>query len=134
MRREMKLTIDALPTSDTGLGFNNNKLELKISATENNGLDIVDGKLTATKAPDGTPGGGSMNLPGNGVGPTDATSSTALGLVGLNPTVSRKKKAPSSASASVKSWDGPVMAKVTSSTYVASGSIAEYMISYDQSH
>ena len=49
MSKNIKLTIDALPTTSTGLGFDDNKLVVKISKTTNNGLSIVNGKLVATK-------------------------------------------------------------------------------------
>ena len=132
MSKNIKLTIDALPTTSTGLGFDDNKLVVKISKTANNGLSIVNGKLVATKAPDGTPGGGTMNLPGNAIGPTTASSTTALGTVGLNKTVSRKQKAGSNQSQFVKDSDGPVMTKVSNGSLVSNKSIASYMIRYNQ--
>ena len=73
--------------------FDNSKLCLKISSKANNGLSTTLNMIIATKAPDGSPGSsGTMNTPGNAIGPIDATSSTQLQTVGFNSTVSRHKK------------------------------------------
>lgn len=109
--------------------FDNSKLCLKISSKANNGLSTTLNMIIATKAPDGSPGsGGTMNTPGNAIGPVDATSSTSLQTVGFNSTVSRHKKYTGTDSW-LKSNDGPVMTKLSGSSLVANGSIASYMIS-----
>lgn len=126
MSNTVKLKIN--PDLQT-VNADNSKLKLKISAKENNGLSITDGKIVATKAADGSPGsGGTMNTPGNAIGPTDATSSTSLQTVGFNSTVSRHKKY-TGTNSWLKSNDGPVMTKLSGSSLVANGSIASYMIS-----
>lgn len=126
MSNTVKLKIN--PDLQT-VNADNSKLKLKISAKENNGLSITDGKIIATKAADGSPGsGGTMNTPGNAIGPTDATSSTSLQTVGFNSTVSRHKKY-TGTNSWLKSNDGPVMTKLSGSSLVANGSIASYMIS-----
>lgn len=126
MSNTVKLKIN--PDLQT-VNADNSKLKLKISAKENNGLSITDGKIVATKAADGSPGsGGTMNTPGNAIGPTDATSSTSLQTVGFNSTVSRHKKY-TGTNSWIKSNDGPVMTKLSGSSLVANGSIASYMIS-----
>ena len=126
MSNTVKLKIN--PDLQT-VNADNSKLKLKISAKENNGLSITDGKIVATKAADGSPGsGGTMNTPGNAIGPTDATSSTSLQTVGFNSTVSRQKKY-TGTNSWIKSNDGPVMTKLSGSSLVANGSIASYMIS-----
>ena len=126
MSNTVKLKIN--PDLQT-VNADNSKLKLKISAKENNGLSITDGKIVATKAADGSPGsGGTMNTPGNAIGPTDATSSTSLQTVGFNSTVSRHKKY-TGTNSWIKSNDGPVMTKLLGSSLVANGSIASYMIS-----
>ena len=126
MSNTVKLKIN--PDLQT-VNVDNSKLKLKISSKENNGLSITDGKIVATKAADGSPGsGGTMNTPGNAIGPTDATSSTSLQTVGFNSTVSRHKKY-TGTNSWLKSNDGPVMTKLSGSSLVANGSIASYMIS-----
>ena len=113
--------------------FSGNKLTLKISAKANNGLSLANGKIIATKAPDGESGsGGTMNTAGNALGPLDATSSTSLPRVGFNSTVARKKKYAPPVGAYEDPWiknnDGPVMAKFVSGTL--SNCIAAHMITY----
>lgn len=109
--------------------FDNSKLALKISSKENNGLSISNGMIVATKAPDGTPGtGGSMNTPGNGIGPIDATATTSLQTIGFNSSVSRHKKY-TGTNSWLKTNDGPVMTKLNGDILVADGSVASYMIS-----
>ncbi len=126
MSNTVKLKIN--PDLQT-VNVDNSKLKLKISSKENNGLSITDGKIVATKAADGSPGsGGTMNTPGNAVGPTNSTESTSLQTIGFNSTVSRHKKYIGTDSW-LKSNDGPVMTKLSGSSLVANGSIASYMIS-----
>ena len=110
------------------IDFNGNKMCLKISAKANNGLSFVNGKLIATKAPDGTPGsGGTMNTPGNALGPITATESTYLQTIGFNSSVSRHKKY-TGADTFLQDNDGPVMTNNYNGEMVPNGSIATYMI------
>lgn len=121
------ITLQLNPDSQT-VGFSNNKLVLKISAKANNGLSFVDGKIVATKAPDGSGGsGGTMNTPGNAIGPIDATENTSLNKVGFNSTVSRHKKYTGSDNF-IQANDGPVMTKNENGQMVPYKSIAHYMI------
>ena len=69
------IKIELNPDEQT-IVFNGRKMGLKTSGLANNGLSLNPSthKLVATKAPDGRPGsGGTMNLPGNGIGPTNAS-------------------------------------------------------------
>ena len=110
--------------------FDCNKLGLKLSSKENNGLSFVDGKLVATKAQDGSTGtGGIMNTPGNGLGPISSLPTDTIGVVGFNSSVSRHKKYDGNNSFIIEN-DGPVMTKNNGDQMVANGSIAAYMISY----
>lgn len=125
MPETIKITLD--PDGQT-IGFSNNSMVLKLSAKANNGLSFSNGKLVATKAPDGSGGsGGTMNTPGNAIGPVGATENTSLNTVGFNSTVSRHKKY-----TGTNSWlqanDGPVMTKNSNGQMVPNGSIAHYMI------
>ena len=82
-----------LNPDDQTIGFSGNKMCLKISSKANNGLSFNNGKIVATKAPDGTPGsGGTMNTPGNALGPINSTESDSLAVVGFNSSVSRHQK------------------------------------------
>ena len=109
------------------IGFSGNKLCLKISSKANNGLSFSNGKLIGTKAADGSSGsGGSMNTPGNGLGPVNSTESTSLEKVGFNSTVSRKKKY-TGTNQFINDNDGPVIAKFDGSGNLTR-SIALYMI------
>lgn len=113
--------------------FNGRKMGLKTSGLANNGLSLDPSthKLVATKAPDGRPGsGGTMNLPGNGIGPTNASMSTRLSVVGFNSSVSRKKKAPAGSKQYSIDNDGPVMCRLSGGNLVANGSVAYYMIQH----
>lgn len=117
-----------LNPDQSSLGFNNNKLVLKISSKTNNGLSLSGGKLIATKAPDGASGsGGTMNTPGNALGPTTATENTSLPKVGCNSTVSRHKKY-SGTDTFITENDGPVITKVVNESLPRESSIASFMI------
>lgn len=125
MSRAIKLQIKA---DNSTVDFNGNKMKLKISSKENNGLSIVDGKLVATKAPDGEGGsGGTMNTPGNALGPSDATESTSLSKIGCNSTVSRHQKYDGS-DRFIMNNDGPVMSVVEDHVLVPEISVASFMI------
>lgn len=125
MSRSIKIKIK---TDNSTLESNNNKLKLRISSKENNGLSIVDGKLVGTKAPDGEGGsGGTMNTPGNALGPTSATESTSLSKIGCNSTVSRHQKY-DGFDRFVMDNDGPVMSVVEDRTLVPEISVASFMI------
>lgn len=124
MSRAIKLQIKA---DNSTVDFNGNKLKLRISSKENNGLSIVDGQLVATKAPDGEGGsGGTMNTPGNALGPSDATESTSLSKIGCNSTVSRHQKYDGS-DRFIMNNDGPVMS-VVDHVLVTEISVASFMI------
>ena len=125
MPETIKITLDP---DGQSIGFSNNSMVLKLSAKANNGLAFSNGKLVATKAPDGSGGsGGTMNTPGNAIGPVDVTENTSLNTVGFNSTVSRHKKY-----TGTNSWlrtnDGPVMTKNSNGQMVPYGSVAHYMI------
>lgn len=123
------ITLKTNPDNHTII-FDNNKMTLKLSSKVHNGLSFSGSNLVATKAPDGESGSvGTMNTPGNGIGPTDATSTTALTKVGLNSTVSRHEKY-SGNDTFIQDNDGPVMTKVLNGSLVPNQSIASYMISY----
>ena len=110
--------------------FNGNKLCLKISSKENNGLSIVDGKLVATKAPDGTPGsGGTMNTSGNAIGSVNASPVAPLGKICFNASVSRHQKY-TGTDTLLRVNDGPVMSKLSGNTLESNKSVAAYMIIY----
>ncbi len=111
------------------IGFSGNKLSLKVSSKANNGLSIINGKLVATKAANGSASGGTMNTPGNALGPTNSTASTSLTTLGFNSTVSRHQKYSGNNQFLIDN-DGPVMTKLQGSNIVANGSIASYMISH----
>lgn len=125
MSRSIKIQIKA---DNSTIDFNGNKLKLKLSSKTNNGLSFNNGKLVGTKAPDGEGGsGGTMNTPGNGIGPINATESTSLSKVGCNSTVSRRKKYNGS-DRFITNNDGPVMAVVNNGTLTQQASIASFMI------
>ena len=91
------------------------------------GPNIIHRIFTASN-PDGSGGsGGTMNTPGNAIGPVDVTENTSLNTVGFNSTVSRHKKY-----TGTNSWlrtnDGPVMTKNSNGQMVPYGSVAHYMI------
>ena len=122
-----KITLQLDPDLQT-IDFNGNKMCLKISDKPNNGLSFVNGKLVATKAPDGTPGsGGTMNTPGNALGPITSTESTYLQTIGFNSSVSRHKKY-TGMNTFLQDNDGPVMTNNHNGEMVPNGSIATYMI------
>ncbi len=126
MSRQIKININV--DHQTVNIDNNNKITLKISSKANNGLSIVDGKLVGTKAPDGEGGsGGTMNTPGNGLGPINATSTSSLSRIGCNSTVSRHQKYVGS-DTFLRNNDGPVMCKVENNTLTTQASVASFMI------
>lgn len=118
-----------LNPDNKSLGFDSNKLCVKISPDSDNGLSIDgNGDVVATKAPDGDPGtGGTMNTPGNALGPSNATATTPLRIIGCNTTVSRHKKY-SGSDTFIQDNDGPVMTKLSNQTLVTNASIAAWMI------
>lgn len=126
MSRTITLKLD---TDNTTIGFNGNKMCLKLSQKANNGLSFVDGKIVATKAPDGQSTGGDMNTSGNAIGPVDATDTDPLVKVGFNATVTRHQKYTGD-DAFLLANDGPVMTKNENGVVVANKSIAAYMIAY----
>ena len=119
------------------MNFFNNKLCIEISQKENNGLSTHNGSLRGFSGPDGPDGDpGTMNVPGNALGPYNATESTPLKIIGFNNTVSRHKRYTGS-DEFVKDNDGMVMTKLEETQdhthqLVPNGSIAAYMISYAQ--
>lgn len=126
----MMETIIKMNVDNRTTGFTDSKLCVKISSKENNGLSIVNGVITATKAPDGSSSESeNMNTSGNGIGPINVDASTPLSTVGFNSTVSRHKKYTGD-DQWLKDNDGPVMTKVSGSSLVANSSIASYMIAY----
>lgn len=125
MSREITLQLNP---DNQSLEFSGKKLKLKISSKANNGLSFTNGKIVATKAPDGQSGsGGTMNTPGNAIGPTSTSASDSLANVGFNSTVSRHKKYTGD-NVFLKNNDGPVMTKNNGTSMVVDGSIAAYMI------
>jgi hypothetical protein len=117
-----------LNPDDQTIGFSGNKMCLKISSKANNGLSFNNGKIVATKAPDGTPGsGGTMNTPGNALGPINSTETDSLAIVGFNSSVSRHQKY-TGEDTFLKANDGPVMTKLEGDHLKPNASIAIYMI------
>lgn len=126
----MRNIVLKLNPDNKAIGFSGNKLCIKISSKPNNGLSFITGILTATKAPDGSgSSGGTMNTPGNGIGPISSTPSTTLDILGMNSSVSRHKKY-TGGNTFIRENDGPVMTKLNNGSLVSNGSIASYMISY----
>lgn len=110
------------------LGFSGNKICVQISSKENNGLSFKDGKIVATKATNGTPGWeGTMNTPGNAIGPITAMETDSLPILGFNSSVSRHKKYTGD-DEWLKENDGPVMTCLEGKSLKDKGSIASYMI------
>ena len=118
-----------LNPDNVSIGFDGNKMCLKLSTKENNGLSFVDEKVVATKAPDGQGTVGTMNTSGNAIGPTDASDSDPLIKVGFNSTVTRHQKYTGD-DTFLRANDGPVMTKNENGAMVENKSIASYMISY----
>lgn len=110
----------------------NNGLELKISPDENNGLSIVDGKLIATKAPDGSGGGGgTMNICGNAIGPEDAHESDTISIAGMNRSVARHVKCTDTTLTNyeyIHDNEGPVMVALDDNNDIDQNCVAYYMI------
>lgn len=122
-----EITLQLNPDLQT-IDFNGNKMCLKISAKANNGLSFANGKIVATKAPDGSPGsGGTMNTPGNALGPINASETDSLPTIGFNSSVSRHKKY-TGTNTFLQNNDGPVMTKNNDGQMVPNGSVAMYMI------
>lgn len=127
MGKNIKLELN--PDMQT-LGFSGNKMCIKISSKENNGLIFKDGKIFARKAANGTDGwGGTMNTSGNAIGPITSTETDHLETIGFNSSVSRHKKYTGSNSF-LKDNDGPVMTLLEEGSLKEKGSIASYMILY----
>jgi hypothetical protein len=124
----MSSVVLKINADETTVGFDGNKVCLKISAKAYNGLSFNDGKIVATKAADGTGGDpATSNKPGNGIGPVTADADTYLGIVGYNSTVSRHKKY-TGTDRFIQENDGPVMTKMDGDHLMAGASIAAYMI------
>lgn len=105
----------------------NNKLSLKLSSRQNQGLSFdANGKLIATRA---TPVDPTIlpnaNTPGNGVGPASYDSSHVLYFVGANETVSRHQSYPAFDSF-IKNNDGVIMSTVENG-YITGG-LAYYIL------
>lgn len=121
------ITISLNP-DDRSIGFNNNKMQLKISPDANNGLSFENGKIVAKIGPRGDSSAGQMNVSGNGIGPINIPDiEDPLPTVGFNSSVSRHKKYGGD-NAFLKENDGPVMTRLDGNTLVANGSIASWMI------
>lgn len=126
--QEVKLQLN--PDNLT-LEFDNNKIKVKRSTKENNGLSFVNGKLVATKAPDGSGGTpGSSNTSGNAIGPITADATTPLPVVGFNSTVSRHIRYTGVDEFIIEN-DGPVMTRMDGDHLLVDGSIAAYMITHE---
>lgn len=105
----------------------NNKLKLKLSTQQNQGLSFdANGKLTATKAEPVPPSPTStVNTPGNGIGPTSYESTKPLYIVGMNSTVSRHQSY-TGTNTFIKNNDGVVMTTMQNGNVV--GGLAYYML------
>ena len=97
MPETIKITLDP---DGQSIGFSNNSMVLKLSAKANNGLSFSDGKLVATKAPDGSGGSG-----GAGVGSKKTTASKQNAYVTRNG-VGGYKLVNSSTGQAMEYWSG----------------------------